>query len=60
MNIQHTIENLKNEIKHIKFLSQREVQQITIAVIISGFIASLTFFLIDTLLNLIITMFLGF
>ncbi|MFT4967776.1 MAG: preprotein translocase SecE subunit [Candidatus Deianiraeaceae bacterium] len=56
--ITRAIENLKNEFHNIKFLNKRELQQITIAVIISGMFAAIGFSLLDLLLNFIIQKFL--
>lgn len=56
--ITRTIENLKSEFKNIKFLNRKEVQQVTIAVVISGFFAAIGFSVIDITLNYAIHFFL--
>jgi len=52
------IEILKNEFKSIKFLQKRELQQITIVVIVIGIISSIGFSLLDISLNFAIQKFL--
>lgn len=56
--ITRNIESIKNELKNIKFLSKKEVQQITIAVVIAGFVSAVVFSLSDIFLNYIIHLFL--
>ncbi len=56
--ITRVIENLKSEFKNIKFLQKKELQQITIAVVIAGFFASIGFSLLDLVLSFTIHKFL--
>ena len=49
-----TVENIKSEFKTIKFLEKKQLQQITIAVLIAGLISVLCFSRIDILLNFVI------
>ncbi|MDA0617543.1 MAG: preprotein translocase subunit SecE [Proteobacteria bacterium] len=49
-----TVENIKSEFKTIKFLEKKQLQQITIAVLIAGLISALCFSGIDILLNFVI------
>lgn len=56
--ITRVIENLKSEFKNIKFLQKKELQQITIAVVIAGFFASIGFSLLDLALSFAIHKFL--
>lgn len=48
------IENVKNEFKTIKFLEKKQLQQITIAVLIAGLVSALSFAGVDILLNFVI------
>lgn len=56
--ITNLLENLKFEWKNIKFLDRRELQQITVIVLIIGLCSSLGFSLLDLLLNFLIHKFL--
>lgn len=48
------LEHLKNEWKNIKFLERRELQQISIVVLIIGLFSAIGFSLLDLFLNYII------
>ena len=50
----HKIEILKSEFRAIKFLKKRELQQITITVIIIGVISALGFSALDVLMNFLV------
>lgn len=52
------IEILKSELKAIKFLQKRELQQITIVVLIIGVISSIGFSLLDLSLSFAVHKFL--
>jgi len=53
------IEVLKNELKAIKFLQKKELQQITIVVIIIGIFAAIGFSLLDVSLSFLVQKFLS-
>ena len=48
------IEILKNEIKTIKFLQKRELQQITLVVIVIGIISAIGFSFLDLSLSFLV------
>ena len=52
------LENLKFEWKNIKFLERRELQQITVIVLVIGVFSSLGFSLLDLFINFLIHKFL--
>jgi preprotein translocase subunit SecE len=52
------IELLKNELRAVKFLQKKELQQITIVVIIIGAIAAIGFSFLDLSLSLVVQKFL--
>lgn len=53
------IEILKNELKAIKFLQKRELQQITIVVIIIGTLSAIGFSMLDVSLSFLVQKFLS-
>ena len=53
------IEILKSEFKAIKFLQKRDLQQITIVVIVIGVIAAIGFSLLDVSLSFLVQKFLS-